>query len=72
MEKINNYLSQLIQQGHTEFQANIIFLKDENISSKYRKIYLDSIPNYIPPIPMDIDPEFLSNPPEHNPILKRS
>ena len=74
MEKINNYLSELIKQGHTEFQANIIFLKDENISSNYIKIYLDSIPNYIPPIPMDIDidPDILSNPPKHNPVLKRS
>jgi len=79
-----------MNQGHTELQANIIFVNDHTVASKYKKIYFANIPNYIPPIPMDIDPEidteiknniieptdtdmeYLNNPPDHAPVLRRN
>lgn len=77
MEQINNYLLQLMKQGHNELQANLIFVNDHTVASKYKKIYFANIPNYSPPIPMDIDNtdtdmEYLNNPPARAPVLKRS
>ena len=70
MEQIQDYIKQFMSQGYTEFQATSLFLQDDNIKSKYKKIYIDSIPNYTPPVPMDIDEE-LPPPPKYNPVLSR-
>lgn len=68
MEQIQAYFDQLIRQGYSDFQAKAHFLKDETIKSKYKKIYIDTIVNYMPPIPMDIDDEFEPPP---RPTLRR-
>ena len=70
MEQVQYYIQQLKNKGYTEFHATTIFLQDENIKSKYKKIYLESLPNYTPPVPMDIDEES-SDPPKFNPVLRR-
>jgi hypothetical protein len=69
MEQIQDYIKQCIYQGYTEFQATTLFLQDENVKFKYKKIYLESLPNYTPPVPMDIDEELA--PPKYNPVLRR-
>jgi len=71
MEQIQLYLDQLVRQGYNDLQAKVIFVQDESIKSKYKKIYFDSIVNYMPPIPMDIDVDYDLEPPKHNPMLRR-
>jgi hypothetical protein len=72
MEQIQAYFDQLIRQGYSDFQAKAHFLKDETIKSKYKKIYIDTIVNYMPPIPMDIDDDFeIEQPPPTRPTLRR-
>uniref|UniRef100_A0A6C0EUH2 Uncharacterized protein n=1 Tax=viral metagenome TaxID=1070528 RepID=A0A6C0EUH2_9ZZZZ len=70
MEQIQFYIEQLKTQGYTEFKAINIFLQDVNIKYKYKKIYLENLPNYTPPVPMEIDEE-LTEPPKQTPILRR-
>ena len=86
MDKIQAYLLNLVGMGYTELDATLYFLQDENIKPKYKNIYLDSIPNYVPPVPMEIDvelePQNFTNPmeldleldvepPKRNPVLRR-
>ena len=70
MDKVREYISNMVRMGYTEFDAQIHFLQDENIKQKYKNIYIDNIPNYTPPVPMDIDVE-LGEPPKNNPVLRR-